>query len=249
MIHVLKSFGTAGFDAHISCHLQQSAVVIDNPSRGLRERRCEATCHRHSQLQPPAALKSSSAARHPSVCRSAPADIQNTANQKTAKKITGRPEKRQTAAAGGEEIRSHRWVNRQANRAGAGWGARRDSGRSNRPLERAIGGRGRPFGFSSGLTFFFRGMFRSSDHCLVLPGANRRENIMRGQPRPLVRRFETLHALPIRLQIRNAKYMRDRTDNCTQLATENHANTLVDVRMFAVEENFILLRRLRFHIT
>ena len=39
---------------------------------------------------------------------------------------------------------------------------------------------------------------------------------MRGQPRPLVRRFETLHALPIRLQIRNAKYMRDRTDNCTQ---------------------------------
>ena len=59
-------------------------------------------------------------------------------------------------------------------------------------------------------------MFRSSDHCLVLPGANRRENIMRGQPRPLVRRFETLHALPVRLQIRNAKYMRDRTDNCTQ---------------------------------
>ena len=32
-------------------------------------------------------------------------------------------------------------------------------------------------------------------------------------------------------------------------ATENHANTLVDVLMFAVEENFILLRRLRFHIT
>ena len=111
------------------------------------------------------------------------------------------------------------------------------------------GAGGLSFGFSSGLTFFFRGMFRSSDHCLVLPGANRRENIMRGQPRPLVRRFETLHALPIRLQIRNAKYMRDRTDNCTQLATENHANTLVDVRMFAVEENFILLRRLRFHIT
>ena len=73
---------------------------------------------------------------------------------------------------------------------------------------------GGPFGFSS--TSLFRGMFRSSDHCLVLPGANRRENIMRGQPRPLVRRFETLHALPIRLQIRNAKYMRDRTDNCTQ---------------------------------
>ena len=39
---------------------------------------------------------------------------------------------------------------------------------------------------------------------------------MRGQPRPLVRRFGTLHALPVRLQIRNAKCMRDRTDNCTQ---------------------------------
>ena len=70
--------------------------------------------------------------------------------------------------------------------------------------------------FGREATFFFRGMFRSSDHCLVLPGANRRESIMRGQPRPLVRRFETLHALPIRLQIRNAKCMRNRTDNCTQ---------------------------------
>ena len=70
----------------VSCHLQQPAVVIDNPSRGSRERRCEATGHRHSQLQPPAPLKSSSAARHSSVCRSAPADIQNTANQNTAKK-------------------------------------------------------------------------------------------------------------------------------------------------------------------
>ena len=232
----------------VSCHLQQSAVVIDNPSRGSRERRCEATGHRHSQLQPPAALKSSSAARHPSVCRSAPADIQNTANQNTAKKITGQPEKRQTAAAGGKEIRSHRWVNRQANRARAGWGARRDSGRSNRPLERAMGGKRGPFGFSSGLTFFFRGMFRSSDHCLVLPGANRRENIMRGQPRPLVRRFETLHALPVRLQIRNANTCGIEQTIVRNLATENHANTLVDVRMFAVEENF-LLRRLRFHIT
>jgi len=105
-----------------------------------------------------------------------------------------------------------------------------------------------PFSFSSRLTFFFRGMFRSSDHCLVLPGANRRENIMRGQPRPLVRRFETLHALPVRLQIRNANTCGIEQTIVRNLATETHANTLVDVRMFAVEENF-LLRRLRFHIT
>jgi hypothetical protein len=175
--------------------------------------------------------------RHPKHCKS-----------KHCQKITGQPEKRQTAAAGGKEIRSHRWVNRQANRARAGWGARRDSGCSNRPLERAMGGGGGPFGFSSHLTFFFRGMFRSSDHCLVLPGANRRENIMRGQPRPLVRRFETLHALPVRLQIRNANTCGIEQTIVRNLATETHANTLADVRMFAVEENF-LLRRLRFHIT
>ena len=43
-----------------------------------------------------------------------------------------------------------------------------------------------------------------------------------------------------------------RTDRSTAHAgdaTENHANTLADVQVFAVEENFILLRRLLFHIT
>ena len=40
---------------------------------------------------------------------------------------------------------------------------------------------------------------------------------MRDQPRPLASGFEALRALPVRLQIRNAKSdMLNRTDNCTQ---------------------------------
>lgn len=84
--------------------------------------------------------------RHPKHCKS-----------KHCQKITGQPEKRQTAAAGGKEIRSHRWVNRQANRARAGWGARRDSGRSNRPLERAMGGGGGTFRLLFALDLLLQG--------------------------------------------------------------------------------------------